>query len=415
MAKTTKKFRVAALMLLAGLVFFAAGVAAEKDGEKEAPSISYIIKGKSVLAVEATGKTLWEAKLRFAPEKVEKLDDFLIASGVREVVCLAETNGRIRWTLEAKGAKRIKVDGGKFYIGVADYVYLVNPATGKVGWRYYVGGEKIIVFEIFDGDCVYVLTDKRAAFVSTKNGKAIATEFLKGRKLNKSARYGSVLLLEFAEELMYFDATNGKKTATKKIADFAKWKAKTPAQALEGLVKLLGVSSRQAKAKALVDMHFVRTKDGNPWVLELVVSNDEDIQAKVPAVMGKFAAMTLDKSVYVAGTANAVLNEMISADNTGKFEMAYITAVMLITPEEAPNPAALLLGLIKMLVLGDVQMRAHTISMLKDLTGEDFGFKPEGTFEERRDSIAEWEKWYQENAPRFDWDMAKRKIIITKT
>ncbi len=414
MADTTKKFRAAALALLAVLVLSTVGVAVDKDGEKEIPSVGYVIKDKSVLAIESNGNTRWETKLRYPPDKVEKIGDYLLAWGEREVVCLSEANGRICWTVAAKGPKKLKLDGEKLYIRLADQLCRVNAADGKVEWRYYVGGEKIVVFEIFGGDRVYVLTDKRAAFVEVERGKAIVTEFLRGRKLKKASRYGSILLLEFGEEAIYYDAASGKKIATKKMSDFAEWKTKKPAEALDDIVALLGASSNQLKAAALVDLRFTRTKAGDPWMVELVVSKDEDIQAKVPDLMEKFAAITLDKSAEVAGTADAVLKELASADTTGKFETAYVTAVMTIAPDEVPNPRYLLFGLIKMLVLGDAKMRARTIETLKELTGENFGFKPDGTFEERREAVAKWEKWYRENASRFAWDIAKRKIIITK-
>ena len=88
--------------------------------------------------------------------------------------------------------------------------------------------------------------------------------------------------------------------------------------------------------------------------------------------------MVYDKAPDVVATAEMVLKEMAAADANGKFETAYVTAVMTVVPEQLPAPRTLLFGLIQMLVLGDTKTRTRTIEILRGLTDQNFGFKPEG-------------------------------------
>ena len=418
MADRKNKYRALALLFAAALILpLAWVVAADGDGDKKdekASSVVYKIKDRSVAAVDSDGKAKWTVDLTYPPQKVEMMGEYLLAWGEREVVRLDVETGKTIWKWSAKGPKKLRLEEDKLYVAVPDQIVRLDAKTGSTDWRYYVGGEKIVLFEIFGGDRIYVLTDKRAVFVETQYGKALVTEFLRGRKIRRGSRCGALLVLEFDSEVAYYNASDGKQAALKKMSEFDAWKDKKPLDALDDLVSLFKVSSNADKARVLVDLRFIRAKGGTPWLVNLTLLRDDDIEKGVPDYMNKFAAMVYDRAPDVAATAEAILTEMAAADASGRFEAAYITAVMTAVPAQRPAPQALVFGLVKLLVLGDAKTRARTIETLRQLTGEDFGFKPEGTFAERREAVAKWEKWYRENAYKMVWDLPERKIVIPK-
>jgi len=403
----------AVFAIVAVLVFSAGAYLAGQTGNEKEKKPAYICKadGRDIVVSDEQGNPVWDATAPEDVTSVQILGDFLFVHGDNTLTCYAIEDGEKKWMERIAGEKKLSLTEAGLFVKAPNSLSRFDMESGGKQWKFSSAG-KIQSFEIFEERVVLVRTDRRITLIEHAKGKILVARSLNSFKYESARLVGGVLVLEFDKETGLYDSSTGRRIAIRKPRDFEKWPQYTPAEALAKIAAALRPSATNSRLEALATLHLMKAGSGKPWLVEAVASEDKTVQQRLSEVMSKLVEYARSGTDSVSETANAAAESLAAMDASGKFEMELDTAFYKMFPEELPEAGTVISSLIKMLRLGNKEVRANALTVLKELTGMDFGYKVGGTMEERAQAIRKWNKWYESNRGSLEWDVPNRKIKV---
>lgn len=411
--RTRQSAAAGAVFAIVVVLVFSAGahLAGQNGNEKEEkPAYTCKTDGRNIVVSDEQGKPVWDAT---APEYVTSaqiLGDFLFAHTDNTLTCYAIGDGEKKWKERIAGEKKLRLTGAGLFVEAPGSLSRFDMEGGKQ-WKFSAAG-KIQSFEVFEERVVLVMADRRVTLLDCTRGRTLVMRSIDSYKYEGARLVGAVFVLEFDKETGLYDSSTGRRLAVRKPRDFEKWPQYTPAEALAKIAAALRSSATNSRLEALATLHLMKAPSGKPWLVEVVASEDETAQQRLSEIMSKLAEYARSNTESVSETANAATEGLAAMDASGKFEMGLDTAFYKMFPEELPEAGTVVSSLIKMLRLGNNEVRANASAVLKGLTGRDFGYNVNGTMGERAQAIRKWTEWYESSRGLLEWDVPNRKIKI---
>ncbi|MFH1549174.1 MAG: PQQ-binding-like beta-propeller repeat protein [Planctomycetota bacterium] len=414
--RTRRSAAAGAVFAIVAVLVFSAGayLAGQTENEKEKegkPAYTCKVDGRNIVVSDEQGNPVWDTT---APEDITSaqiLGDFLFVHGDNTLTCYAIEDGEKKWMARIAGEKELRLTEAGLFVKAPNSLSRFDMERGGEQWKFPSVG-KIQSFEIFEEQVVLVRTDRRVILLEHAEGKTLVARSLNSFKYESARLVGGVFVLEFDKEFGLYDSSTGRRIAIRRPSDFEKWPQYTPAEALAKIAGALRASATNSRLEALATLHLMKAGSGKPWLVEAVASEDKTVQQRLSEVMSKLVEYARSSTVSVSETANAAVEGLAAMDASGKFEMELDTAFYKAFPEELPEAGTVLSSLIKMLRLGNNEVRVNAIAVLKELTGKDFGYDVKGTMRERAQAIRKWNRWYESNRGSLEWDVPNRKIKV---
>ncbi len=411
----TKRFAAAgAVLAIVAVLVFSAGahLAGQTKNEKEEkPAYTCKADGRNIVVRDEQGNSVWKATAPEDVTSVQILGDFLFAHGNNTLVCFTLEDGRKKWTARIAGEKKLNLTKAGLFVKTPNRLSRFDMGRGGEQWRFSSIG-RIQSYKIFEEQVILVRTDRRVVLLEYAKGKNLVTRSIDSFKYESAKLIGGVFVLEFDKEFGLYDSSTGRRIAIRKPRDFENWPRYTPAEALTRIAGALRASATNSRLEALATLHLMKAGSGKPWLVEAVASEDRIVRQRVSEVMSKLVEYARSSTVSVSDTANAAAENLAAMDASGKFEMELDTAFYEAFPEELPDAEAVLSSLVKMLRLGNGDVRVNAFAVLKELTGKDFGYDVNGTMRARAQAIRKWNRWYESNRGLLEWDVPNRKIKV---
>lgn len=399
-----------AVVVVAGL---AASLSARtRADEAEQPKLTYRFEGKTLTALDETGKEKWTRKFDGDIGKVVLEGDYLFVVTGKSVLLLTPLSGIERWKSRAEGVTKVEVREPRALISGSRLIAAVDIVTGKEDWRY-KAAEDIESYVIHDDRFMVVKTPQRVVALDYGDGKRVINTMIgKGQKYLKSQALGPMLLLHLEDKIRLWNPARRKELPEIKTSAIKDRRDEDLAKALKEMLDKVTSRKEQDRVVGMAELVFMKNKEGKLLLLAGLKSEDEDVVSAAQNVMRSMAEYSRSSSEFLAATTHGVLEELSAADSSGTIEKAFYTAYYEKYSYEMPDPETTLKVLVTMLSFADKDGRAHAIQTLELLTGKTLDYKHTDSLRQRSKAVKKWDKWLSAYQGRFVWDIPARKIKV---
>lgn len=399
-----------AVVVVAGL---AASLSARtRADEAEQPKLTYRFEGKTLTALDETGKEKWTKRFDSDIGKVVLEGDYLFVVTGKSVLLLTPLSGIERWKSRAEGVTKVEVREPRALISGSRLIAAVDIVTGKEDWRY-KAAEDIESYVIHDDRFMVVKTPQRVVVLDYGDGKRVINTMIgKGQKYLKSQALGPMLLLHLEDKIRLWNPARRKELPEIKASAIKDRRDEDLPKALKEMLDKVTSRKEQDRVVGMAELVFMKNKEGKLLLLAGLKSEDEDVVSAAQNVMRSMAEYSRSSSEFLAATTHGVLEELSAADSSGTIEKAFYTAYYEKYSYEMPDPETTLKVLVTMLSFADKDGRAHAIQTLELLTGKTLDYKHTDSLRQRSKAVKKWDKWLSAYQGRFVWDIPARKIKV---
>ncbi len=399
-----------AVVVVAGL---AASLSARtRADEAEQPKLTYRFEGKTLTALDETGKEKWTKRFDSDIGKVVLEGDYLFVVTGKSVLLLTPLSGIERWKSRAEGVTKIEVREPRALISGSRLIVAVDIVTGKEDWRY-KAAKDIESYVIHDDRFMVVKTPQRVVVLDYGDGKRVINTIIgKRQKYLKSQALGPMLLLHLEDKIRLWNPARRRELPEIKTSVIKDRRDEDLPKALKEMLDKVTSRKEQDRVVGMAELVFMKNKEGKLLLLAGLKSEDKDVVSAAQNVMRSMAEYSRSNGEFLAATTHGVLEELSAADSSGTIEKAFYTAYYEKYSYEMPDPETTLKVLVTMLSFADKDGRGHAIQTLELLTGKTLDYKHTDSLRQRSKAVKKWDKWLSAYQGRFVWDIPGRKIKV---